>query len=47
MDRRSLPEGGRGLQIIHDLMDEVSYIRSDNINRLIMKKQLANPVADA
>jgi serine/threonine-protein kinase RsbW len=46
-DRRSLPEGGRGLQIIHDLMDEVSYIRSDNINRLIMKKQLANPVADA
>jgi serine/threonine-protein kinase RsbW len=42
-DRRSLPEGGRGLQIIHDLMDEVSYVRSGNINRLIMKKQFAIP----
>jgi anti-sigma regulatory factor (Ser/Thr protein kinase) len=42
-DRSSLPEGGRGLQIIHDLMDEVSYVRLGNINRLIMKKQLATP----
>jgi serine/threonine-protein kinase RsbW len=40
-DRTSLPEGGRGLQIIHDLMDEVSYVRSASINRLIMKRQLA------
>ena len=40
-DRKSLPEGGRGLQIIHDLMDEVSYVRLDNSNRLIMRKQLA------
>jgi serine/threonine-protein kinase RsbW len=42
-DRTLLPEGGRGLQIIHDLMDEVSYVRSGNINRLIMRKQLATP----
>jgi serine/threonine-protein kinase RsbW len=40
---RSLPEGGRGLQIIHDLMDEVSYVRLGNINRLIMRKQLVTP----
>jgi serine/threonine-protein kinase RsbW len=42
-DRNSLPEGGRGLQIIHDLMDEVSYVRQDNSNRLIMTKQLPPP----
>ena len=41
--RSSLPEGGRGLQIIHDLMDEVSYVRLGNINRLIMRKQLVLP----
>ena len=39
-DRSSLPEGGRGLQIIHDLMDEVSYVRAGNLNRLMMTKQL-------
>jgi serine/threonine-protein kinase RsbW len=38
--RSSLPEGGRGLQIIHDLMDEVSYVRGGNFNRLTMTKQL-------
>jgi serine/threonine-protein kinase RsbW len=42
-DRSSLPEGGRGLQIIHDLMDEVSYVRLGNLNRLIMRKQLVSP----
>jgi serine/threonine-protein kinase RsbW len=42
-DRSSLSEGGRGLQIIHDLMDEVSYVRSGNMNRLIMRKQLVAP----
>ena len=42
-DRSSLQEGGRGLQIIHDLMDEVAYVRSGNFNRLIMKKRLATP----
>jgi serine/threonine-protein kinase RsbW len=39
-DRMSLAEGGRGLQIIHDLMDEVSYVRGDHVNRLRMTKQL-------
>ena len=38
-DRMSLAEGGRGLQIIHDLMDEVSYFTADNVNRLRMIKQ--------
>jgi serine/threonine-protein kinase RsbW len=42
-DRSSLSEGGRGLQIIHDLMDEVSYVRLGNLNRLIMRKQLVTP----
>jgi serine/threonine-protein kinase RsbW len=42
-DRTSLPEGGRGLQIIHDLMDEVSYVRLGNVNRLVMRKQLPTP----
>ena len=39
-DRRSLPEGGRGLQIIRDLMDQVSYVSEGNQNRLIMLKQM-------
>jgi len=39
-DWRSLPEGGRGLKIIRDLMDEVSYVSSENVNRLMMVKQL-------
>jgi serine/threonine-protein kinase RsbW len=38
-DKMSLAEGGRGLQIIHDLMDEVSYVRTDNVNRLRMTKE--------
>lgn len=40
IDRASLPEGGRGLQIIHDLMDEVAYIRDDNLNRLQLTKRI-------
>jgi serine/threonine-protein kinase RsbW len=39
-DLRSLAEGGRGLQIIHELMDEVSYVRAGKLNRLLMTKQL-------
>jgi anti-sigma regulatory factor (Ser/Thr protein kinase) len=39
-ERMSLAEGGRGLQIIHDLMDEVSYVSTDSVNRLRMIKQL-------
>jgi serine/threonine-protein kinase RsbW len=44
IDRVSLPEGGRGLQIIHDLMDEVTYIRDANLNLLQLTKSfpLAN-----
>ena len=43
IDRNSIPEGGRGLQIIHDLMDEVSYVRLPHCNRLIMAKHLLPP----
>ena len=39
-DRSCLPEGGRGLQIIHDVMDEVSYVRLAKLNRLKMRKRL-------
>jgi anti-sigma regulatory factor (Ser/Thr protein kinase) len=40
-DRQSLPEGGRGLQIIYALMDSVSYLSGDGHNRLLMTKRLA------
>jgi serine/threonine-protein kinase RsbW len=39
-DRNSLAEGGRGLRIIRRLMDEVSYSRLGNHNRMIMIKHL-------
>ena len=34
-----LPEGGRGLQIMHDLMDQVCYLQDGRFNRLQMCKQ--------
>jgi anti-sigma regulatory factor (Ser/Thr protein kinase) len=34
-----LAESGRGLQIIHDLMDNVSYISEDSFNRLHLTKR--------
>jgi serine/threonine-protein kinase RsbW len=37
-DRALLEEGGRGLQIIHNLMDEVSYIRDQSLNRMQLTK---------
>lgn len=40
IDRASLLEGGRGLQIIHDLMDEVAYTREGNLNRLQLMKRI-------
>jgi serine/threonine-protein kinase RsbW len=40
IDRASLLEGGRGLQIIHDLMDEVAYTREGNLNRLQLTKRI-------
>jgi serine/threonine-protein kinase RsbW len=33
---QSLPERGRGLKIIHELMEKVSYISGNGHNRLIM-----------
>ena len=39
-DRKLLAEGGRGLRIIRRLMDEVSYSRVGNNNRMIMIKYL-------
>ncbi len=38
IDRATLREGGRGLQIIHDLMDEVAYGKHDGRNCLRMTK---------
>lgn len=38
--RATLSESGRGLQIMHDLMDEISYTSLNGTNRLTMKKQL-------
>ncbi len=42
-DRSSISEGGRGLTIIHQLMDEVFYDEVGNHNRIIMIKHLATP----
>jgi serine/threonine-protein kinase RsbW len=39
-DRNSIPEGGRGLQIIRTLMDEVSYTSKQHLNHLTMRKHL-------
>jgi serine/threonine-protein kinase RsbW len=35
-----LPEGGRGLQIIRALMDEVAYAREGDVNCITMRKYL-------
>ena len=37
---RTLPEGGRGLHIIYELMDSVSYRKEEIRNRLIMGKRI-------
>ena len=39
LDRQSIPEGGRGLEIICELMDEVSYRSENSLNRLLMTKR--------
>lgn len=46
IDRASLPEGGRGLQIIHDLVDEVAYTRAGNLNRLQLTKRISHEKTD-
>lgn len=40
LDRASLAESGRGLQIIHDLMDEVAYTSENGLNRLQLTKYI-------
>ena len=40
IDKTSIAEGGRGLQIIHDLMDKVAYFREGEVNRLQLTKRL-------
>ncbi len=40
LDRASLSESGRGLQIIHDLMDEVAYISENGLNCLQLAKYI-------
>jgi serine/threonine-protein kinase RsbW len=39
-DIASLKEGGRGLQIIHEIMDERSYRSEDKTNRMRLVKRL-------
>lgn len=38
----NLPESGRGLFLIHHIMDDVSYIQSEGKNIFTMKKLLSN-----
>jgi serine/threonine-protein kinase RsbW len=40
LDRASLAESGRGLQIIHDLMDEVAYTSENGLNCLQLTKYI-------
>lgn len=39
-ERASLAESGRGLQIMHDLMDSVAYTPEGNFNRLQLTKHI-------
>lgn len=39
-DLESLSESGRGLQIIHDVMDQVVYIQNEDRNSLRLTKQI-------
>jgi serine/threonine-protein kinase RsbW len=39
-DRESLPEGGMGLQIMHEVMDEISYISDGQVNLLRLTRVL-------
>jgi serine/threonine-protein kinase RsbW len=40
IDKALIAEGGRGLQIIHDLMDKVAYFREGEVNRLQLTKRV-------
>ena len=37
-DPDSIPEGGFGFSIMHNIMDEISYHTHENVNTLTMKK---------
>lgn len=37
-DPESIPEGGYGFNIMHTVMDEISYHTQENVNTLTMKK---------
>jgi anti-sigma regulatory factor (Ser/Thr protein kinase) len=37
-DLNNLPEGGMGLSIINEIMDQVVYTTSDGINKLMLTK---------
>ncbi len=39
-DRKGLPEGGMGLQIIQEVMDEITYHRRGELNCLSLGKRL-------
>jgi serine/threonine-protein kinase RsbW len=40
MNKASIAEGGRGLQLIHDLMDNVAYFREGEVNHLQLTKRV-------
>lgn len=40
IERASLAESGRGLQILHDLMDAVAYSSGDGFNRLQLTRHI-------
>jgi serine/threonine-protein kinase RsbW len=43
IERESLAESGRGLQIMHDLMDAVAYTTEGSFNRLQLTKHIPCP----
>ena len=40
LERALIPEGGRGLQIIHRTMDDVAYMQEGSRNRLSLTKRI-------
>ncbi len=44
-DIKSLPEGGLGIYLMHQIMDEVRYVRGDGKNTLILLKSLVPHLA--
>jgi len=42
IDKASIPEGGRGLEIIHALTDRIAYVREGDLNRLELTKCLSS-----